>query len=122
MVRMYGDSTQGIRTALAVARETTSQLIGLWKAKEISLKLRKPRAKSLVWSVALFGSEIWTLNQSDMARIAVCEMGVWRRVSQISWKEKKTAKSWNDPERRRKTGWIDNKNSWTEEGVGREKA
>ena len=85
MVGIDGDSTPEIRT-----RDTISQLIGLWKAKEISLKLKKQLAKSLVWSVAPYGSESWTLKQSDMTSIAAFEMWVWRRVLRVSWKEKKT--------------------------------
>ena len=169
MVGIDGDSTPEIRTRLAVARDTTSQLTGLWKAKEISLKLKKQLAKSLVWSVALYGSESWTLKQSDMTRITAFEMWVWRRILRVSWKEKKTNEwirqkvgvtqkdgllaqlkkrklaiygHWKRrPESmvqmtvegevegkarpgRRKTGWIDNIESWTEGGVAaaREKA
>ncbi|PIK60804.1 endonuclease-reverse transcriptase [Apostichopus japonicus] len=47
MVRIDGDSTPEICTRLAIARNATSQLIGLWKAKEISLKLKKQLVKSL---------------------------------------------------------------------------
>ena len=91
MVGIDGDSTPEICARLAIARNATSQLIGLWKAKEISLKLKIQLVKSLVWSIiALYGAESWTLKQRDMKKIESFELWVWRRMLQVSWKEKKT--------------------------------
>ena len=90
MVGMDADSTPEIRTRLAVARNITSQLLGLWKAKEISLQLKKQLVRSLVWSVALYGSESWTLKEDDKKKITSFELWVWRRILRISWKDKKT--------------------------------
>jgi len=39
--------------------------------------------KALVWSVALYGSETWTLRE-DVKRIHAFEMWIWRKV-EISW-------------------------------------
>ncbi|XP_071816608.1 uncharacterized protein [Apostichopus japonicus] len=90
MVRIDGDSTPEICTRLAIARDATSQLIGLWKAKEISLKLKKQLVKSLVWSVAIYVAESWALKQNDMKKIESLELWVWRRLLQVSWKDRKT--------------------------------
>ncbi len=48
MIGMDGDSTPEISVRLAIARDTTNQLLGLWKANEISLQLKKQLMKSLV--------------------------------------------------------------------------
>ena len=90
MVGCDGDSTPEINARLAIARDATSQLIGLWKAKEISLKLKKQLVKSLVWSIALYGAESWTLKQRDIKKIESFELWVWRRMLQVSWKDRKT--------------------------------
>ena len=45
---------------------------------------------SLVWSVALYGSESWALKQSGVKKIEAFELWAWRRMLQISWKDKKT--------------------------------
>ena len=90
MVRIDGDSTPEICARLAIARDATSQLIGLWKAKEISLKLKKQLVKSLVWSIALYGAESWTLKQSEMKKIESFELWVWRRMLQVDQKDRKT--------------------------------
>ena len=68
----------------------TPVLFGLWKAKDISLKLKKQLVKSLVCSIALYGAESWTLKQSNMKRIESFELWVWRRMLKVSWKDRKT--------------------------------
>ena len=64
VIGIDGDSTPEISVRLAIARDTTNQLLGLWKANEISLQLKK-QLKSVVSSVALYCSEIWTVKEPD---------------------------------------------------------
>jgi len=40
--------------------------------------------KCLVWSVALYAAEMWTLVQTDRKRLEACEMWIWRRMEKIS--------------------------------------
>ena len=74
-----------ICSRLAIARDATSQLIGLQKAREIGLKLKRQLVKSLVWSIALYGAECWTLKQSDMREKRT---NAWIRKRQESQKKK----------------------------------
>ena len=41
----------------------------------------------LVWSVALYGSETWTIRKEDMRRLEAFEMWIWRRMEKVSWTE-----------------------------------
>ena len=38
----------------------------------------------------MYAAENWTLKQTEMAKIEAFEMWVWRRMLQISWKERKS--------------------------------
>jgi len=51
----------------------------------ISKDLKKRMVKALVWSVALYGSETWTLRKKDIKRIQAFEMRIWRKMEKISW-------------------------------------
>jgi len=51
----------------------------------ISRDLKKRMVKTLVWSVALYGSETWTLGKEDIKRIQAFEMWIWRKMEKISW-------------------------------------
>jgi len=46
--------------------------------------------KVSVWSVALYGSEPWTLQKRDVERLEAFEVWIWRRMMRMSWTERKT--------------------------------
>ena len=55
---------------------------------KMNLDLRKRIVKCLVWSVALYASETWTISKTDMKRIEAFEMWIWRKTEKISWTAK----------------------------------
>jgi hypothetical protein len=44
----------------------------------LDLKLRKKLVKWYIWSVALYGAEIWTLRAADLKHLESFEMWCWR--------------------------------------------
>ena len=85
------DSTMTeVKTRLAIARSVMSDMSDVWKSKKLSLELKKRLVKSLVWSVALYGCESWTLRKEEERKIEVFEMWVWRRMLRVSWIDRKT--------------------------------
>ena len=85
-----GDSETEINIRMGIARRATTDLAELWKSKDLSLKLKVNLAKALVWSIALYGCESWTLRKKEEQMIHVFELWLWRRVLRVSWREKKT--------------------------------
>jgi len=61
-----------------------------WFACKMNLELRKRIMKCLVWSVALYAAETWTLTQTHRRRLEAFEMWIWRRMEKISWPDKVT--------------------------------
>jgi len=55
---------------------------------KMNLDLRKRLVKFLVWSVALYAAEPWTISKTDMKRIEAFEMWIWRKMEKISWTAK----------------------------------
>ena len=43
--------------------------------------------KFSVWSVALYGSETWTMRKDEIDRLQAFEMWIWRRMEKINWTE-----------------------------------
>jgi len=41
--------------------------------------------KCYIWSIALYGAEIWTLRAVDQKHLESSEMWCWRRMEKISW-------------------------------------
>ena len=56
----------------------------------MSREVKKKIIKTIVWSVALYGAETWTLRQEDRKRLDALEMWLWRRIEQINLAEKIT--------------------------------
>src|SRR6218665_1271173 len=44
----------------------------------------------MIWSVALYGSETWSMRKEDIKRIEAFEMWIWHRMERISWMEHRT--------------------------------
>ena len=56
----------------------------------LSIDLKSRLIKTLIWSIATYGAETWTLNQEMIRRIESFEMWCWRRMLKVKWTEKKT--------------------------------
>ena len=56
----------------------------------MNLKLKKRIIRCLVWSVALYAAETWTLTQTDRRRLEAFEMRIWRRMEKTRWRDKVT--------------------------------
>ena len=56
----------------------------------LSLHLKKRIVKAFVWSVAVYGSETWTLQKEDIRRLEAFEICIWRRMMKVPWTEHKT--------------------------------
>jgi len=59
-------------------------------AGKVNLELKKKIMKCLVWSVALYAAETWTLMHTDRRRLEAFEIWIWRRMEKISWLDKVT--------------------------------
>ena len=56
----------------------------------IDLGIRKSFLKAFVWSVALYGSETWTIGAAEKRRIEAFEMWCYRRMMKIRWVDRVT--------------------------------
>jgi uncharacterized membrane protein len=54
----------------------------------VELKIRM--IKCLIWTVATYAAECWTMTSTDRKRIEAFEMWTWRRMLKISWRDKIT--------------------------------
>jgi hypothetical protein len=44
--------------------------------------------KCYIWSIALYGAEMWKLRKVDQKYLASFEMWCWRRMEKISWTDR----------------------------------
>jgi hypothetical protein len=63
------------------------QLLG---SNNVSLEMKKKIIKNFIWSVALYGSETWTLGKSEEMVVNAFETWCWRRMLKIKWTDRIT--------------------------------
>jgi len=68
------DNSVEIRRRLAIAKNATVALTKIWKGKNICLRTKKRLLTSLVFPIATYGAECWSLKQSDRNRIDSFEL------------------------------------------------
>ena len=81
-----GRCSKEIRTRIAMGKAAFEKERRLLTGN-LNLKLKKRLVKSLIWSVALYGAETWTINAADKRKLESFEMWIWRRMLRISWRE-----------------------------------
>ena len=52
---------------------------------KLSLELRKKLIMCYIWSIALYGSETWTLRKREKKYLESFEMWCWRRIAKVKW-------------------------------------
>ena len=76
-----------IKTKTVTAKGTFNRKISLLTSK-LNIELSKKLVRYYVWSIALYGSETWTLKQFEY--LESFEMWCWRKMEKIKWSEKVT--------------------------------
>ena len=82
------DSTSEIKSRLLLASTALGKLLKVWSDKDITLPTKIRLLNALVYPVLLYGSEIWTIKNNDLKKLAAFEMRCYRKVLNITWKDK----------------------------------
>ena len=84
MLRNVGRCICEIKSKIAMAKTAFNKKRALFTST-LDLKLRKKLVKCYIWSIALYGAEIWTLRAVVQKHLESYEMWCWRRMEKISW-------------------------------------
>jgi hypothetical protein len=69
---------------IAIAKEAFNRKISLSTSK-LNIEIKKKLVRCYVWSIALYGSEIWTLRKLEQKYLESFEMWYWRTMRRINW-------------------------------------
>ena len=84
-----GKCTTEFRTRLNRGQAIGASLQKTWKSHSIPISTEIRLMKALVWPVATYGCESWTLRKNEEARLDAFEMKGPRKILQVSWTAKK---------------------------------
>ena len=89
MITEDGRSLTDVKVRIGMAKEAFNKRKELL-TKRMSKALKKKIVKTIVWPVALYGCETWTLRKEEIDRLNALEMWIWRRMERVSWKDHTT--------------------------------
>ena len=84
-----GYCTREIEMRIVIAKESFNRKMSLLTSK-LNIELKKKLVRCYVCSIALYGSETWTLKKLERKYLESFEMWCWRRMEKIKWSEKVT--------------------------------
>jgi len=85
-----GECSTEIRLRFGMTRSTIKSLECFWKSRSLSLEIKKRLLEAVVWPVAMYGCESWTLKAADRRRLAAFEMTAYRKISASARREHRT--------------------------------
>ena len=78
---------------LALWRESYDQIDGVLKSRDITLPTKVCLVKAMVFPVAMYGCESWTIKKAEHQRIDAFELWCWRRLLGVPWTARRSNKS-----------------------------
>ena len=80
-----GDCSHEIKRCLLLGRKVMSNLDSILKSRDITLPTKVRLVKVMVFSVVMYGCEIWTVKRAEHQRIDAFELWCWRRLLGVPW-------------------------------------
>ena len=86
-----GDCSHEIKRHLLLGRKVMTNLDSIFKSRDMTLPTKVYLVKAMVFPVAMYGCESWTIKRSECQRTDTFELWDWRRLLRVPW----TARSSN---------------------------
>ena len=83
-----GDCSHEIKKCLLFGRKATSNLGGILKNKDITLKTEIHLVKAMVFPVVMYQCASWTIKKAECCIIHALELWCWRRLLRVPWTER----------------------------------
>jgi len=90
MITVDGECTIEFRTRLNTGQAIGASLQKIWKSHSIPISMKIRLMKALVWPVATYGCESWTLRKNEETHLDAFEMKELRKILWVSLTAKKT--------------------------------
>ena len=88
-----GDCSHEIKRRLLLGRKVMTNLDSILKSRDITLPTKVRLVKSMVFPVAMYGCESWTVKKAECQRIDAFELWCWRRLLRVPWTARRSNQS-----------------------------
>ncbi|KAF7245372.1 Low-density lipoprotein receptor-related protein 5 [Varanus komodoensis] len=87
-----GSCSQEIKRRLLLGRKAMANLDSILKSRDITLPTKVHIVKAMVFPVAMYGCESWTIRKAERKRIEAFEL-CWRRLLRVPWTARRSNRS-----------------------------
>ena len=95
-IEAEGDCRVELRRRMALGKAAMGALDKIWRDRDITVATKIKLADVIVFPVALYGCETWTLRETDRRKVDAFQHWCWRRMLRIPWTAKRTNASIRD--------------------------
>ena len=88
-----GDCSHKIKRHLLLWRKVMTNLDSILKGRDVTLQTKVCLVKAMVFSVAMYGCESWTIKKAERRRIDAFEPWCWRRLLRVPWTARRSSQS-----------------------------
>ena len=88
-----GDCSREIKRHLLLGRKVMTNLDTIFKSRDITLPTNVRLIKAMVFPVAMYGCESWTVKKAERQRIDAFELWCWRRLLRVPWTARRSNQS-----------------------------
>ena len=88
-----GDCSSEVKRCLLLGRKVMTNLDSILKSRDITLPTKVHLVKAMVFQVAMYGCESWTIKKTELWRIDVFELRCWRRLLRVPWPARRSNQS-----------------------------
>ena len=78
-----GDCSHEIKRHLLLGSKVMTNLDSILKSRDITLPTKVCLVKAMVFPVAMYGCESWTMKKAECRRIDAFELWYWRRLLRV---------------------------------------
>ena len=88
-----GDCSHEIKRRLLLGRKVMTNLVSIFKSRDITLPTKVHLVKAMVFPVVLYGCENWTVKKAEHRRIDAFELWCCRILLRVPWTAKRSNQS-----------------------------
>ena len=88
-----GDCSHEIKQGLLLRRKVMTNPDSILKSRDIPLPTKVHLIKAMVFSVVMYGCEIWTIKKSEHRRFDAFELWCWGRLLRVPWTARRSNQS-----------------------------
>ena len=88
-----GDWSHEIKRWLLLGRKVITNLDSILKSRDITLPTKIHLVKAVVFPVAMYGCESWTVKKAEHQRIDAFELWCWERLLRVPWTARRSNQS-----------------------------